>query len=48
MASMRNGLSIRSSDSWDWLRKGTLKKETEGTIIADQDQALGRKSLRTE
>ena len=32
-------VGVRSSDSWDWLRKGSLKKETEGMIMA-QDQAL--------
>ena len=31
---------IRSSDSWEWRRKGTLKKETEGMLMAAQDQAL--------
>ena len=27
-------------DTWLWLRKGVLKKETEGLILAAQDQAL--------
>lgn len=33
-------VGIRSADSWAWLREGTLKKETEGMIMAAQDQAL--------
>ena len=31
---------IRGGKSWDWLKKGYLKRETESTIIAAQDQAL--------
>ena len=27
-------------DSWLWLQKGVLKKETEGLILAAQEQAL--------
>ena len=29
-----------NKDSWLWLKKGYLKKETEGTILAAQDQAI--------
>ena len=29
-----------SEDTWGWLRRGKLKKETEGMILAAQDQAL--------
>ena len=32
---------VRSKRSWDWLRKGYLKKESESTIVAEQDQAQG-------
>ena len=31
---------IKDKDSWNWLKKGTLKKETEGMLMAAQDQAL--------
>ena len=27
-------------NSWNWVKNGYLKKETEGTILAAQDQAL--------
>ena len=29
-----------NKNSWLWLRKGYLKKETEGLLLAAQDQAL--------
>ena len=29
-----------SGVSWNWIRTGELKKETEGLIFAAQDQAL--------
>ena len=31
---------ISSNDSWQWLQRGELKKETEGMLMAAQDQAL--------
>ena len=37
---------IRGSKSWDWLKKGFLKKETESTIIAARDKALCTNSIR--
>ena len=37
---------VRSKRSWDWLKKGYLKKETESTIVAAQDQALCTRNLR--
>ena len=30
----------RDEKSWDWVEKGKLKKETEGLLMAAQDQAL--------
>ena len=32
--------------SWDWLKKGHLKKETESTIVAAQDQAIRTNNIR--
>ena len=31
---------VRDPYTWDWLKRGTLKKETEGLLTAAQDQAL--------
>ena len=32
--------------SWDWLKKGHLKKETKSTIVAAQDQAIQTNNIR--
>ena len=37
---------VRGKRSWDWLKKGYLKKETESTIVAAQDQALCTRNMR--
>ena len=37
---------VRSKRSWDWLKKGYLKKETESTIVAAEDQVLCTRNLR--
>ena len=37
---------VRSKRSWDWLKKVYLKKETESTIVAAQDQALRTRYFR--
>ena len=31
---------VRSQETWEWIRKGYLKKETEGLIFPAQEQAL--------
>ena len=36
---------VRSQRSWEWLKKGYLKKETESTIVAAQDQAVCTRNL---
>ena len=36
----------RDETSFDWLRKGDLKKETEWLLLAAQDQALMTRSIR--
>ena len=49
-ASKRNkfmsSFRVRDKKTWEWLKKGRLKKETEGTIIAAQDQALRTNSIK--
>ena len=37
---LRQTKDLSSNDTWQWLQRGELKKETEGTILAAQDQAL--------
>ena len=37
---------VRSKSSWEWLKKGYLKKETESAIVAAQDQVLCTSNLR--
>ena len=39
---------LRGPETWDWLTRGTLKKETESTIIAAQDQAIATNNMRRE
>ena len=36
---------VRSKRSWDWLKKGYLKKETESTIVAAQELVLGTRNV---
>ena len=45
---LRQTEEIRDDATWDWLRKGDLKKETEGMITAAQDQALRTKALKAK
>ena len=37
---------VRDKKTWEWLKKGRLKKETEGMIIAAQDQVLRTNSIK--
>ena len=37
---------VKGNKSWDWLKNGYLKKETESTVIAAQDQALCTRNMR--
>ena len=36
----------KDKKSWDWLKKGNLKKETEGLLMAAQDQALRTNNVK--
>ena len=38
----------RKEDTFKWLMEGTLKKETEGLIVAAQDQALRTNSIKVK
>ena len=37
---------FRDSRSWEWSKKGDLKKATEGAIMAAQEQATRNRSIR--
>ena len=40
---VRQTADVAGEDSWRWLRNGFLKKETEGLILAAQEQAFKNK-----
>ena len=37
---------IRDKKTWEWLKKGRLKKEMDGMIIAAQDEVLRTNSIK--
>ena len=37
---IREAEEIKSQETWEWIRKGYLKKEIEGLIFAEQEQVL--------
>ena len=43
---VRETEEVRSEETWGWIRKGYLKKETEGLIFAAQGQALRTNWIR--
>ena len=43
---VRQTADVAGEDSWTWLRNGFLKKETEGLILAAQEQALRKNSIK--
>ena len=45
---LRQTEEIRDDATWDWLRKGDLKTETEGMITAAQDQALRTNAIKAK
>ena len=42
----RNTAEVTDKKTWKWLKKGRLKKETDGIIMASQDQALRSNSIK--
>ena len=38
--------AVKTKESWDWLRCGDLKRETEALIMAAQEQALNTNSIK--
>ena len=44
---VRSTEEIRDYKSWNWLKRGTLKKETEGTLMAAQNQALRTNAIKS-
>ena len=43
---VRQSADVTEEDSWRWLRNGFLKKETEGLILAAQEQALRTNTIK--
>ena len=42
----RDTKEIKGSESWNWLSKGNLKRETENLLMAAQEQALNTNSVK--
>ena len=43
---MKNTEQVRGEGTWKWLKRGNLKKETEGTLMAAQDQAIRTNAIK--
>ena len=42
----RDTKDLKTEESWNWLSKGYLKRETESLITSAQDQALNSYSIK--
>ena len=42
----RDTKDLKTEESWNWLSKGYLKRETESLITSAQDQALNTNSIK--
>ena len=45
---LRKTKDLSSNDTWQWLKRGELKKETDGMIMAAQDQALRTRCIQSD
>ena len=45
---LRQMENVQTKESWNWLRRGELKRETEETIVAAQDQALRTRYIKNK
>ena len=43
---VRSTDQIRDQKSWEWLKRGKLKKKSEGFLMAAQDQAIRTNSIK--
>ena len=43
---LRQVENIQAKESWNWLKYRDLKRETEGTILAAQEQTLRTRSIQ--
>ena len=39
---------VASDQSWDWLKKGRMKRETESLVCSAQDQALNTNAIKSK
>ena len=44
----RDVQAVVSDQSWDWLKKGRMKRETESVVCAAQDQALNTNAIKSK
>lgn len=45
---IRQTTDVASCESWNWLKVGDLKKETESLVMAGQDQALRTNVIKAQ
>ena len=45
---MRKTVKVGSQETWNWLKRGLLKKETAGKLMTASDQALRTNSVESK